>query len=246
MPIYLTGFIDDHTDRWKHYHDDLLPLGMLVQPKSFREGYLGRAGLYRWVAIENENGRFTEAGRRLFRLDEYTRMIRAGLELAGDNLLFVTAPDVPFDWHATLKLSRPWLARIRGLGAALVAQEGMTPDSIPWDDFDCLFIGGDDVFKESGLIRRTYREAKRRRKWVHMGRVNGLRRLLLALDFGVDSVDGTYLLHEARKGRAWEAPHEVVGWLRKAHAERRRRVRRGLMRLGVEGDRIEAFMGYYY
>jgi hypothetical protein len=246
MLLYLTGFIDDHTDRWKQYHDDLLPLGMIVQPKSFREGYLGRAGLYRWVAIDN--GRFTEAGRRLFRPDAYTRMIREGLELAGDNLLFATAPDVPFDWHATLKLSRPWLARIRGLGvpAALVAQEGMTPESIPWDEFDCLFIGGDDAFKESDLIRRTCREAKRRRKWVHMGRVNGLRRLLVALDFGVDSVDGTYLLHEARKGRAEEAPHDVVGWLRRVHAERRRGVRRGLMRLGVEHERIDAFMAYHY
>ena len=38
---------------------------MIVQPKTYREGYLGRAGLYRWVAIDN--GRFTEAGRRLFR-----------------------------------------------------------------------------------------------------------------------------------------------------------------------------------
>ena len=76
----------------------------------------------------------------------------------------------------------------------------MTPDDIPWDEFDCLFIGGDDAFKESGLIRRTCREAKRRHKWVHMGRVNSLRRMLIALDFGVDSVDGTYLLHEARKG----------------------------------------------
>jgi hypothetical protein len=47
MPIYLTGYIDDHTDRWKHYHDDLLSLGMIVQPKADREGYLGRAGLYR-------------------------------------------------------------------------------------------------------------------------------------------------------------------------------------------------------
>ncbi len=191
MLIYLTGYIDDHTDRWKHYHDDFLPLGTIVQPKTFREGYLGRAGLYRWVAIDN--GRFTEAGRRLFRPEEYTRMIREGLELAGDNLLFVTAPDVPFDWHATLKLSRPWLARIRGLGApaAIVAQEGMTPKSIPWDEFDCLFIGGNDAFKESNLIRVACSEAKRRGKWVHMGRVNGLRRLLIALDFGVDSVDGT-------------------------------------------------------
>ena len=79
-----------------------------------------------------------------------------------------------------------------------------------------------------------------------MGRVNGLRRLLIAQDFGVDSVDGTYLLHEARKGRAGEAPHDVVGWLRRVHAERRKRVRRGLVRLGIEGERIDAFVGYHY
>lgn len=62
------------------------------------------------------------------------------------------------------------------------------------------------------------------------------------LDFNVDSVDGTYLLHEAREGRVGEAPHDVVGWLRQIHAERRRRFRRGLVRLGVEGERIEALM----
>ncbi len=79
-----------------------------------------------------------------------------------------------------------------------------------------------------------------------MGRVNSLRRLLIALDFGVDSVDGTYLLHEARKGRADEAPHDVVAWLRRIHAERRRKIRRGLESLGVEDERIDTFMGYYY
>lgn len=217
MPMYLTGYIDDHTDRLKNYHDDILPLGMIVQPKSFREGYLSKAGLYGWVAIDN--GRFTEAGRRLFRHDEYDRLIGEGLGRAGDHLLFATAPDVPFDWAETLRLSRPWLDRIRGLGApaALVAQEGMTPDGIPWDEFDALFIGGADAFKEGPLVRAACREARRRGKWVHMGRVNGLRRLLIALDFGVDSVDGTYLLHEARNGRADRAPHDVVGWLRRVH-----------------------------
>ena len=59
MPIYMTGFIDDHTERWKHYHDDLLPLGMILQPKSFREGHLDKSGLYKWVAIDN--GRFSAA-----------------------------------------------------------------------------------------------------------------------------------------------------------------------------------------
>ena len=122
----------------------------------------------------------------------------------------------------------------------------MTPDSIPWDEFDCLFIGGQDDFKEGRLVRDACREARRRHKWVHMGRVNGLRRMRIALDFGVDSVDGTYLLHEARKGRAGEAPHDVVGWLRRVHVERRRRVRRGLERLGVECERIDAFLSYHY
>jgi hypothetical protein len=242
MPIYLTGYIDDHTDRWKHYHDDILPLGMIVQPKTHREGYLGRAGLYKWVAIDN--GRFTEAGRRLFRPAEYDRLIRDGLERAGDYLLFATAPDEPFDWAETLRLSRPWLRRVRRMGcpAALCAQEGMTMGSIPWDEFDCLFIGGRDNFKEGPLVRKASREARRRGKWVHMGRVNGLRRLLIAMDFGVDSVDGTYLLHEARKGRAENAPHDVVGWLRRIHAERRRALRLGLETLGVEDERIEALM----
>ena len=243
MPIYLTGYIDDHTDRLKSYHDDILPLGMIVQPKTHREGYLRRAGLYGLVAIDN--GRFTDAGRRLFRPADYARLVGEGLERAGDHLLFATAPDVPFDWAATLRLSRPWLRRIRRMGcpAALCAQEGMTPASIPWDEFDCLFVGGADAFKEGPIVRDACREARRRGKWVHMGRVNGLRRLRVALGFGVDSVDGTYLLHEARKGRACQAPQDVVSWLRQVHADRRRELRRGLERLGVGSDRIDAILG---
>jgi hypothetical protein len=121
MPIYLTGYIDEYTDRLKNYHDSILPLGMIVQPKAHREGYLRRAGLYTWVAIDN--GRFTEAGRRLFRPADYHRLIGEGLERAGDHLLFATAPDEPFDWSETLRLSRPWLRRIRRMGcpAALCA-----------------------------------------------------------------------------------------------------------------------------
>ena len=245
MPIYLTGYVDDHTDVLKNYNDDLLPLGMIVQPKTYRESYLDRAGLYKWVAIDN--GRFTEAGRRLFRHAEYDRLIGEGLERAGDHLLFAVAPDVPFDWTETLRLSRPWLHRIRRLGcpAALCAQEGMTLESIPWDEFDALFIGGADAFKEGPQVRAACREAKRQGKWVHMGRVNGLRRLRIALEFGVGSVDGTYLLHEAKKGRPEEAPCDVVGWLRQIHVDRRRKLRRDLGRLGLDGERLEAVMGHY-
>jgi hypothetical protein len=224
MPIYLTGCIDAHIDRWKHYHADILPLGMIVQPLAYRQRYPSRAGLYDWVAIDN--GRFTAAGRRLFRPADYDRLIGVGLGRAGDRLLFATAPDVPFDWGETLRLSRPGLRRIRRLGcpAALCAQEGMMLASIPWDEFDCLFVGGRGAFKEGPIVREACREARRRGKWVHMGRVNGLRRLLVALKFGADSVDGTYLLHEARKGRAGEGPpvgpEEGMLWCRAAAEQR--------------------------
>lgn len=57
---------------------------------------------------------------------------------------FATAPDVVGNAAATLDRSAPWLPRIRALGypAALVAQNGVEKLSIPWNDFDCLFIGG--------------------------------------------------------------------------------------------------------
>jgi hypothetical protein len=77
-----------------------------------------------------------------------------------------------------------------------------------------------------------------------MGRVNSIRRLLIALDFQVDSVDGTYLLHEGRKGRPEDAPHDVVGWLRQVYCERRRSLRQTLEGLGVEEVRIDGLMAY--
>jgi hypothetical protein len=245
MPIYLTGKLNRHTDSWKHYHDDILPLGMIVQPKTYREGYLNKSALYKWVGMDN--GRFTPAGRALFSEVEYRKMIDVGLERARDDLLFVTAPDEPFDWHATLKLSWPWLSKIRAQGAcvALCAQEGMELSSIPWDDFDCLFIGGNDAFKEGALIREACREARRRTKWVHMGRVNTLRRMLLAQSFGVDSVDGTYILHEEKKGRHEDAVHDIVGWLRTLYTRSRNRRRRDLLNAGLTEEQAKAWLDYH-
>ncbi|MFC7276253.1 hypothetical protein ACFQS1_19850 [Paractinoplanes rhizophilus] len=108
---------------------------------------------------------------------------------------FVVAPDVVADAAATLALSLPMLPRIRALGfpAALVAQDGLERLDVPWDAFDCLFIGGSTEWKLGPAARRLTAEAKRRGKWVHMGRVNSRQRLLYASAIGCDSVDGTYL-----------------------------------------------------
>lgn len=55
------------------------------------------------------------------------------------------------------------------------------------------FIGGSDGWKLGPHARALTAEAKRRGKWVHMGRVNSLKRFRYAESIGCDSCDGTYL-----------------------------------------------------
>lgn len=55
------------------------------------------------------------------------------------------------------------------------------------------FIGGSTAWKLGPHARRLVADAKRRGKWVHMGRVNSLKRFRYAAAIGCDSCDGTYL-----------------------------------------------------
>jgi hypothetical protein len=116
---------------------------------------------------------------------------------AGDagTCLFATAPDVVGDAAATLARSAPFLPAIRALGypAALVAQDGLEDLDVPWDDFDVLFIGGTTAWKLGPAALGLIQQAKRRGKWVHMGRVNSEKRYRIAHAAGCDSVDGTFL-----------------------------------------------------
>lgn len=126
--------------------------------------------------------------------------------------LFATAPDVVGDAAATLALSVPMFAPIRALGyrVALVAQDGLEALPVPWDDFDALFIGGSTAWKLGESAHHLAAEAKRRGKWVHMGRVNSLRRLRLAHAMGCDSADGTYLRFRYTKGTGEQ---DIRDWL---------------------------------
>lgn len=134
-------------------------------------------------------------------------------ELAVDDhaerCLFATAPDVVGDAEATLLRSRPVLPYIRDVGypAALVAQDGLTLDMLPWDEFDALFIGGTTDWKLGPVPRELVVEAKRRGKWTHMGRVNTARRFEYASLQGYDSVDGTLLAFNPSLAR------RIAGWM---------------------------------
>lgn len=155
-----------------------------------------------WAA---DNGRFaspqdyTDAG--------YLAFLEKMLPHA-DRCLFATAPDVVGDAKATLELSLPLLPRIRALGypAALVAQDGLTADQVPWDEIDALFIGGTTTWKLSEVAYGLIAEAKRRGKWTHMGRVNSWQRFRAAAAVGCDSADGTYLRFDPTQKR--------LGWRR--------------------------------
>lgn len=219
--IYLSGARTRRLDQVARYHktiansfDESLPLGVLVQPLT--RSYLDDAPeSYQWCGVDN--GCFTEIGQRKFRLDEYLFMIDEALDAFGeDYVLFATAQDVAFDWEGTLRRSLPTLPLIRRVGApaALVVQDGATPQNIPWDECDCIFIGGSTEWKLSEMAKAISLEALRRQKWTHMGRVNSLQRLQIAQDFGCRSADGTYLLHEARKGQGEAAVETMLRWLR--------------------------------
>ena len=135
----------------------------------FGKGYPGDAGWLRWLDRHAER----------------------------DLCAFATAPDVVGDARATLERSLPHLPTIRELGypAALVAQDGLESLEIPWDAFDALFIGGSTEWKLGIDAARLVLEARRRGKWVHMGRVNSRRRFRYAASLGCDSTDGTFLVY---------------------------------------------------
>jgi hypothetical protein len=148
-----------------------------------------------WAA---DNGRFSQPGN--YSDERYLTFLRKHLPDA-DRCLFATAPDVVGDAVATLEMSRPMLPKIRALGykAALVAQDGLEALDVPWDEFDCLFVGGTTKWKLSEHAYSLVAEAKRRGKWTHMGRVNSWQRFRSAAAAGYDSADGTVLRFDPKR-----------------------------------------------
>jgi hypothetical protein len=116
-------------------------LGRLVQPRNGnRIDDLATCGL--WWAADNDCFQGLDP-------DEYLAMLNAIAQSDRSQLLFVTVPDVVADAHGTLVLFRAWLPalRKRQLPAALVAQDGLTPDAVPWQNIVALFIGGSTTWK---------------------------------------------------------------------------------------------------
>lgn len=156
-------------------------LGVLSSPRRFYTDVEG----WRWAA---DNDAFSN-----WDADLYRRMLEGIWGLPG--CLFVTAPDVVGDAGRTLGLFDQWYDDLNAVlqPLALVAQDGLTVDRVPWARIDALFIGGTDQFKMGDQARALTVEARTRGKWVHMGRVNTQRRMRYAKALQCDSIDGTSL-----------------------------------------------------
>ena len=106
---------------------------------------------------------------------------------------FVTAPDVVADAPATLAQWPFWSQVIRGVGfvPALVAQDGLLVEDVPWPQLGVLFIGGSTEWKLGPQAQTLAAYAKSRGLWVHVGRVNSRARLAAIAAMGADSFDGS-------------------------------------------------------
>lgn len=177
--IYLTGGCSEkNVEEFRR-----LGVGLMLTPAIYRRGCYGLPYAVDTGCYANPHG---------FDLSVYLERLADWRERNGEPL-FATAPDVVADPVETWKRSEPVLPLLRAHGyvAALVAQDGIS--DVPWDEFDCLFVGGTTDWKLSDDAYRLAAEAKARGKWAHMGRVNSANRFRAAVAAGYDSADGTFV-----------------------------------------------------
>lgn len=139
-----------------------------------------------WPAHKNKRPRNVE---------RHLRMLRWSV-LTGISPLFALVPDVVGNRDETLREWDEWAPRMRAMGFArlgFAAQDGMTFADVP--DDDCVvFLGGGDKWKDAAIAPWCARYPGR----VHVGRVNGMKRLIASYRAGAMSVDGTGWFHTGR------------------------------------------------
>lgn len=107
---------------------------------------------------------------------------------------FTIAPDVVCGGLASLDLSLSWIEwmRPRCRRILIAVQDGMTAADLEphVGDLVGIFVGWSTEWKENSLPMWG-RLANQNDCWLHVGRVNSARRMLLCAMAGADSVDGT-------------------------------------------------------
>lgn len=197
--IYLSGATNDR-DEPALIEDGI---GLMIQRGN---SYHLRCQRYPWHAID--------IGMAASDADPYLDYLA---QRSTERCLFAVSPDAYPDAVESQRRGLEYAPIIRDLGfpVAVVAQDGAENLSWPWDEFDCLFIGGKrtpnphDEWKTSAAAERLVHAARNAGKWVHMGRVNsgdGVgSRMERARAMGCLSADGTFAKYRRRQ-RATDRP----------------------------------------
>jgi hypothetical protein len=110
--------------------------------------------------------------------------------------LFIVVPDVWGSLSATLYSYEEWAETLATYGPlALAAQDGMEDEDWP-EGFEWLFIGGTDEWRSGAGPEKCIQRAKRSGKFIHVGRVNSIKRFQHYYNLGADSADGTNAIYE--------------------------------------------------
>jgi hypothetical protein len=137
------------------------------------------------LPVACDNGCFSALNRK-----KYINMLK---RVSGSRVLWVTVPDVVGNARATQLRYRLWRPALQyfQLPIAFVAQDAQTVAEVPWGEIVCLFIGGTTSWKLGPEAAYLVREAKKRGKLVHIGRVNSAKRERMFVPLGADSFDGS-------------------------------------------------------
>ena len=186
---------------WAGKHPE--KVGWLVGPKA-----MGKTRLWNWVTYAMDNDAYTawQNGEEWDEEAFYGAMDAA--RLAARKPSWVAVPDVVGDRSATIARWGEHYDRVRSYGwpVAFVVQDGMVPSDVP-NEADVVFVGGSDQQNWKWRNAHIFCENFDR---VHIGRVNGLRRLRYSEKIGAESVDGTGWFREGADGLKMDG---LNGWL---------------------------------
>ena len=104
---------------------------------------------------------------------------------------WLVVPDKVGDCDWTRRSFDEWAPRLGEYPLGFVLQDGQKAEEVPWEDIECVFIGGTTEWKFSDSVKQMSDIARERGKWLHLGRVNSQKRLRYAYSLKCDSVDGT-------------------------------------------------------
>lgn len=166
---------------WKFAVDHPGQFGFLIGPSYFSSGRLDKGVP---IALDNDAYkafRNNEPWNEQLYFDMLNHISNAGLKP-----LWVLVPDVVRDREATLLNWKRYAPRVKeyGFPIGFAAQDGMICSDVP-DDAELVFVGGSTSWKwhTASFWCASFP--------THIGRVNSLRLVQQAEEFGAVSVDGS-------------------------------------------------------